>query len=419
MRIKHITEIAKSLLLARWKQTLVAATGVTFSITLFIVLLGFMEGLNRLLDGLMTNRTPHVRLYNDLRPSKLQPIDMAFQYQDHHNFINSIKPANSRKEIYNSAAIIQKLKGDLRVMGVAPKVSAQVFYNLGNIEMNGVVDGVDVAQEAKLFYFGDYVFGGNFNDLGNVSNSIILGKGAADKMLAKKGDIIKVSTSTGAQFSLKVVGFFQSGIADIDKVQSYTSLATAQKLLGKSSSYLSDIQVKLYNLNQAPMLAREYEKLFGVDAEDLQTANAQYETGSSVRSIISYAVGITLLVVSGFGIYNILNMLIYEKMDSIAILKAIGYAGADVKKIFIIIAMSIGVSGAVAGTLFGFLCSMLVDAIPFHAPSIPNVTTYPIDYGLQYYAIAAIFALVTTYFAGWFPARKASKIDPVIIIRGK
>lgn len=87
-----------------------------------------------------------------------------------------------------------------------------------------------------------------------------------------------------------------------------------------------------------------------------------------MRSIISYAVGITLLIVAGFGIYNILNMLIYEKMDTIAILKATGFAGLDVKKIFISISLSIGVAGAVTGVIFGFLFSLIIDAIPFNTP---------------------------------------------------
>ncbi|MCG9910470.1 MAG: ABC transporter permease [Flavobacteriales bacterium] len=419
MRIKHITEISKALILARWKQTLVAAVGITFSVGLFITLLGFMEGLNQLLDGLVLNRTPHIRLYNDISPSAIQPIDMAPEFNKTYNFVNSVKPANARKEIYNAEAIIKKLNSDQRVLGVAPKVTAQVFYNLGNIELNGVINGVDVTQEAKLFSFRDYIVGGNYFDLKNTSNSIILGKGAAEKMLAKKGDIIKITTATGEQFSLKVVGFFQSGIAEIDKVQSYASITTTQKLMGKSSSYISDIQIKLNDMSQAPVIAREYEQLFNLDAEDIQTANAQFETGSSVRSIISYAVGITLLIVSGFGIYNILNMMIYEKMDTIAILKAAGFAGSDVKKIFITISLSIGILGALAGAILGFALSSLIDAIPFNTASLPTIKTYPIDYGLQYYSIAVLFAVATTYFAGWLPARKASKIDPVIIIRGK
>ena len=61
----------------------------------------------------------------------------------------------------------------------------------------------------------------------------------------------------------------------------------------------------------APALAKEYNNKFKIDVIDAQTANSQFETGSKVRSIISYAVGITLLLVAGFGIYNILNMMIY------------------------------------------------------------------------------------------------------------
>ena len=419
MRSKHIFEIARALLMARFRQTLVAAIGVTFSVSFFISLLGFMEGLNKLLDGLVLNRTPHIRLYNDIRPSAVQPVDLDSSYKDYHKFISSVKPTNSRKKIYNVEPIIKKLNSDKRVYGVAPKITAQAFYNMGNIELNGVLNGVDVEQEAKLFNFKDYVIEGNYMDLQNRSNSIILGKGVADKMLAKIGDFIQVTTINGAQFSLKVIGFFQTGISELDKVQSYVSVATCQKLLNKPGNYISDIQIKLNDMSKAPAIAKEYEQLFKVNAEDIQTANAQFETGSSARTIISFAVGIVLLIVAGFGIYNILNMMIYEKMDTIAILKATGFSGADVKKIFIAISLSIGLVGALAGALLGLFFSVLIDSIPFRSSTVPGVDTYPVDYGLQYYAIAVVFAVVTTYFAGWFPARKASSVDPVEIIRGK
>jgi lipoprotein-releasing system permease protein len=218
---------------------------------------------------------------------------------------------------------------------------------------------------------------------------------------------------------LKVVGYFQSGLQDIDKVQSYTSLSTAQKLLGESNSYITDIQIKLKDITLAPSLTIEYQKLFDVEAIDIQTANSQFETGSSIRTLISYAVGITLLIVAGFGIYNILNMMIYEKMDSIAILKATGFSGKDVNLVFIIIALTIGIFGGMLGLLFGFSLSALIDQIPFNTSSLPTIKTYPINYNPKFYIIGSIFSIVTTYLAGYFPSRKASKIDPVIIIRGK
>jgi ABC-type antimicrobial peptide transport system permease subunit len=166
-------------------------------------------------------------------------------------------------------------------------------------------------------------------------------------------------------------------------------------------------------------VAKEFGKLFEIDAEVIQTANASFETGSFVRTLISYAVGVVLLIVAGFGIYNILNMMIYEKMNTIAILKATGFAGRDVQKIFLVIAMSIGFFGGLAGLIFGFGLSALIDQIPFKTPSLPSVKTYPINYNPIFYVIGAVFSLITTFLAGWFPSRKASKVDPVVIIRGK
>jgi lipoprotein-releasing system permease protein len=397
----------------------VAGVGVTFSIAMFITLLSFMSGLNDLLDGLIINRTPHIRLYNEIRPSDLQPIDLSERYKSHHNFISSIKPKNERLQIYNNGAIMDFLRSDSRVSGIAPKITTQVFYNIGAIDLTGVINGIDVEAENKLFLFQDYVTDGNYIDLKNMPNSIILGKGLADKMLANLGDIIQVTTSKGERIKLKVVGFFQSGLQDIDNAQSYASISTTQKLLGESGSYITDIQIKLKDITLAPVLAKEYQNLFDVEAIDIQTANSQFETGSSVRTLISYSVGITLLIVAGFGIYNILNMMIYEKMDSIAILKATGFSGKDVNRIFIGIALTIGILGGALGLLLGLGLSWSIDQIPFNTTALPTIKTYPINYNPQFYLIGVIFSIITTYFAGYFPARKASKVDPVIIIRGK
>lgn len=419
MNHRLIFRIAKPLLLARWRQTLVAAIGVTFSITMFIALLGFMNGLNDLLDGLILNRTAHVRLYSEIKPNVDQPVNSAADFQDSYNFIRSVKAGSGRQEIYNSGAILQALRHDERVRGVAPKITAQVFFNEGAVDITGVINGIDVEAESELFHFTDYVVQGNALDIRDVSNSIILGKGLAEKLLANIGDVVQVTTAQQQQFSLKVVGFFQSGLLELDKVQSFATLATTQKILNRPAHYVTDIQVRLQDLNAAPAIAREYAQLFELDAEDIQTANAQFETGSSVRSLISYAVGITLLIVAGFGIYNILNMMIYEKMDSIAILKATGFSGQDVKNIFLTIALTIGIFGGVLGLGFGFLLSLIIDQIPFDTASLPTIKTYPVNYSAAFYLIGAIFSIVTTYLAGWSPARKASRVDPVTIIRGK
>jgi lipoprotein-releasing system permease protein len=418
MNCKLILNIAIHLLQARLKQTIVAAVGVTFSIAMFIALVSFMNGLNDLLDGLMLNKTPHVRLYNEVKPSQNQPVLLSEKYKSNTNFINSIKPKDRGKSIYDSKKIIQDLKHDKRIIDVAAKINTPVFFNSGTIEIAGVINGIQIEPEEKLFKVSENIIIGTVADLAQ-SNSIIIGKGLAEKMLLSKGDNINITSSRGDVSMLKVVGISQIGIAEIDNTFSYTSLETAQKLLDKPVNYITDIQIKLFNMQSAPAVAKEFHKKYDVDTIDYQTANAQFETGSTVRTIISYAVGLVLLLVAGFGIYNILNMMIYEKMDTIAILKATGFSGSDVKLIFISLSIIIGVVGGLFGLLFGFVFSSIINIIPFKTASLPTVKTYPINYDVIYYIISLVFALFTTTIAGLFPALKASKVDPVEIIRGK
>ena len=418
MNFKLILNIAVHLLRARLKQTIVAAIGVTFSIAMFIALVSFMNGLNDLLDGLMLNRTPHVLLYNEIKPSENQPVLMTEAFKKKTNFVRSIKPKDRGKSIYNSKKIITVLKQDPRVIDVAPKVTSSVFFNSGTIELSGIINGIDVLSEDKLFKISNYIIEGKVADLLQ-NNSIIIGKGLSDKMLLTKGDIIKITTSKGNLASLKIVGISEIGIAEIDNVMSYTSLATAQKILGEPTNYITEIQLNLYDMTVAPAVAKEFQNTFNLDTIDYQTANSQFETGSTVRSIISYSVGVVLLIVAGFGIYNILNMMIYEKMDSIAILKATGFSGNDVKWIFVSLSIIIGLAGGLFGLLFGYIFSSIIDNIPFETASLPTVKTYPINYNPLYYVIGITFALFTTTIAGLFPALKASTVDPVEIIRGK
>lgn len=413
-----LLNIAFHLLRARLKQTIVAAIGVTFSISMFITLNGFMNGLNNMLDELMLSRTPHVLLYNDITASEKQPVQRIAEFTGTTQIIHSVKAKDRGKSIYNNQLIIRALQADSRVVAAAPKISAPVFFNSGPIEIAGIINGIDRSAEEKIFTISQYIIEGDIRDL-DQNNSIIIGKGLAVKMRLSLGDVIRITSSKGSTASIKIAGFYQSGITEIDNAIAYTSIATAQHLLNEPAGYITDIQLKLYDLSLAPALALEFHEKFDIGTVDYQTANKQFETGSNIRTIISYTVGIVLLTVAGFGIYNILNMMIYEKMDTIAILKSTGFSGSDIKYIFISLSMIIGVSGGTLGLVLGYLFCSIVDKIPFTTDSLPAITTYPVSYQGIYYTAGMLFALFTTTIAGFFPAMKASRIDPVQIIRGK
>jgi lipoprotein-releasing system permease protein len=106
-------------------------------------------------------------------------------------------------------------------------------------------------------------------------------------------------------------------------------------------------------------------------------------------------------------------------MNDIAILKATGFSGKDVKMIFISEALIIGLIGGALGLLIGYGLSVGISYIPFETDALPTVKTFPVNNDPIFYLIGTVFALVATFFAGYLPATKAEKVDPVDIIRGQ
>lgn len=415
---KVILNIAKTHLLTKMKSTATAALGVTFGIGAYITLVSFMTGLNEMLDDLVLNQTPHIHIYNEIEPSKNQPISLYSGFEDALNVVHSVKPKQSQKKIHNALPIISYLRKDANVKGATPETNAQIFYLSGSIELGGNLAGVDIMEMVRLSNIQDNIVEGSPEALKNNDNGILLGAGLAEKMSLSVGKRVQVSTINGNVFPLKIVGIYQSGIAEIDNIRSYTNLKTVQRILGEAENYVTDINVKLFDITRAQSMATRLEQQFNIKATDINEANAQFETGSNIRNLITYAVSITLLIVAGFGIYNILNMLIYEKMKDIAILKATGFSGRDVQLIFMSQAMIIGAVGGFLGLFMGFILSKLIDQAPFNTEALPTITTYPVNFNVGYYVIGIVFALISTFIAGYLPSNKAKRIDPVRIIRG-
>ncbi len=413
-----ILNIARTHLLTKMKSTVTASLGVTFGIGAYITLVSFMTGLNQMLDDLILNQTPHIHLYNEIEPSKDQPVSLYHELEGAFNVVHSVKPKQSQRKIHNAMPILDYLKKDPGVRGATPQMRTQIFYLSGSIELGGNLTGVDIMEEVRISNFRDYIVSGSPEALRNLENGILLGAGLAKKMSLGIGDRVQVSRVNGGIFPLKIVGIYQSGIADIDNIQSYANLKTVQRISGEAQNYITDINIKLYDIRQAPSMAQKLGNQFGIKATDINTANAQFETGSDIRNLITYAVSITLLIVAGFGIYNILNMLIYEKMNDIAILKATGFSGRDVQLIFMSQAIMIGLVGGFLGLLIGFGLSVFIDQLPFNTEALPTITTFPVNMQFRYYVIGIIFALLSTFVAGYLPSNKAKKIDPVRIIRG-
>ncbi len=391
--------------------------GVTFGIGMFIALVSLMTGLNDFTEELTMTSSPDIHIYNDITESR---TSIAEEINTNRiNIVHHQKPKKETAKVRNALQITEMIRRDPRVLGVAPTLSSQVFYNYGPVELPGNISGVDILEEDKLFDLRSKMKAGQIEDLLANNDGIIIGTGIARKMNVKVGDRIVITTPQGHTMPLKIVGLFQMGIGTIDNVRSYANISTVQTILQQDHSYITDINIKLIDLLQAKTVASEYQAMFGYKAEDWETANSTFLTGIVIRNIITYSVSFTLLIVAGFGIYNILNMTIMNKMKDIAILKAMGFSGKDVRLIFMIQSLVIGFMGSVAGLCIGYVLSYLIAQAPFDGGDMVSLDHFPVNFDAKYYITGIVFGVLTTALAGYMPSRKAAYVDPIEIIRGQ
>jgi lipoprotein-releasing system permease protein len=246
-------------------------------------------------------------------------------------------------------------------------------------------------------------------------DGIIVGIELAKNLSLKVDDNLNILTSDGVSRTYKVIGTFRSNLSSVDKAKAYLSITATRQLLAANQDYITDIQVNIVDFEKTKALVRRIAPIIPYKVESWQMANAQLEAGSNLRDVIAVAVSLTILIVAGFGIYNIMNMMITEKIREIAILKAMGFAGKDVRRIFLTQSIVIGLVGGVIGMALGWLVSDVVNHVPFN---VAGLATLPMTYNPKDYILAFSFGLITTFVAGYLPSRKAARIDPVTIIRG-
>jgi lipoprotein-releasing system permease protein len=410
-------QIALTHLVTKRRQSLVAMLGVMFGISMFIVMISFMTGVNNFMEDVAMDGSPHLRVYNPLQV-KDEKIIQQTHPSSNWFVVYHQRPKNDLPKVKNALLLadeIEKLPG---VEGVAPQVSTQAFFNNGPIKISGSIAGIDVQKQKTLFNLENKMEEGSLDDLLKTHNAIVLGKGLAKKANASVGDRVSITTPEGANLILRVAGIFSFGIGSFDETKSYASIATVQKVLQRDPSYITDLHIKLKDYAEARATGKKIASTFNVYTEDWETANASLLAGDKIRNAMTGVISFTLLLVAGFGIYNIMNMNIMNKMKDIAILKATGFGGKDIVAIFLSQSLFIGTIGGLLGVAVGYVCCLALDVTPFPEGDFFRMKTMPVNFNPKFYIAGLWFGIVTTLFAGYFPAKKASNIDPVQIIRG-
>jgi lipoprotein-releasing system permease protein len=381
---------------------------------MYIFMNGFMTGVNDIQTEMAFSTLAHLRIYNDLPEDRTNLIS-GQKVRGLYVNVRSPKVIQYTEGIKNANRIMEMVGQHPVVSGVTPQVNVNVIYRNGSTKVNGVLSGVEIQGEDELFAISSYVISGDWQELQSRGDGVILGEGLAERLSLSLNDNLNILTTDGIDRNFKVIGIIRTTVSGVDNTKAFVRINTARQLILKNQSYATDIQVNVKDFNAADVVAASIAPNVDYKVEAWNISNGQLEAGSDLRDIIAIAVSLTILIVAGFGIYNIMNMTVNEKIKEIAILKAMGFEGGDIVQIFLVQSVIIGLIGGLVGMVLGYVISVVISYVPFQ---VGTLETLPMAYVAKDYALALFFGLITTFVAGYLPAMKAANVDPVEIIRG-
>ena len=401
-------QIAKTYIVTNKKLTGVAVAGVVLGMSIYIFMNSMLLGFDKASSKSIFKTTPHIRVYKDDEISK--PLVSSNGKQ---MLLVNPKIVPAKNTIINPGLIISTIQEMKDVEIVTSQVNANIFYNSGKSQITGLCSGVNPDEADRMYAISTTVVEGSLGALKGNPNGILIGSGVSEKMSLRVNDYVNITSSKGVNRAFKIVGIFKTNNSIIDKTKSYVNVLAAQQLLKEGNVYVTDINVNIKNPDDAEKIATQISANTGYKAEGWKQANETLMAAQRMRKIIITFVSTTILLVAGFGIYNILNMTITQKINDIAILKAMGFKGKDVIRIFVTQAVTVGVMGVIGGMLMATVIITLLQ----HVYVGGDIGYFPITYEVTKYIQGVIVGMVITFFAGYIPAKKAANIDPVEIFR--
>jgi lipoprotein-releasing system permease protein len=277
--------------------------------------------------------------------------------------------------------------------------------------------GIDPALYLRTTDIGKQIIAGKFDDFRNNPSSLIVGSRLAEILGVKVGDPLQLLSPSGEYWRFTVAAVARGGVGSVDSTRIYCLTKIAQRLLRKPYP-ATMILYKLRDPDAAPELARHFEQLFQHEARSWQDRE---ESSLQLLLTLRVSTGITvslLILLAGFGIFNVLTMTVLSKMKEIAILRSIGYGRRDISAIFLWQGALIAGLGSLIGCVVGGLSVVGVSHIPLRVRGILYADYFPVASSWHHYLWAILLAVITVVIASWVPAYRAGQLPPVETLRG-
>jgi lipoprotein-releasing system permease protein len=402
--------IALRFLVHRKRALFLSLVGVIFGVAIFISTQAQTQGFAKYFIDSTLGSNGSVVLRSRFRPLStllVPPKDSKIQ-ATRRSYFEGIDDAGAimrvSRQFSNVVSCSPVLRGTLSVRANFENATADLF-------------GIDPVLHLQTTDLSRQIVDGDYVDFRNNPNSVILGSKLAETLEVVPGETVQLLPPGGEYRRLLVTAIARSGVGSIDASRIYSHSRVAQTLLRKPYT-ASIIIYKLRDTDRAPALAKHFETLFQHD-----TQSWQEREGSTLQLFmtlrVSAAITVSLIILlAGFGIFNVLTMTVLSKVKEIAILRSMGYRRNDISAIFLWQGAMIAAAGSIIGCFVGALMTWGISHIPIRIRGLLYANHFLVAWDWRHYVWATLLAIVAVTLASYVPARRAAQLPPVATLRG-
>src|SRR5947199_1503824 len=403
--------IALRFLTHRKRALLLSLSGVVFGVAIFICTQAQTQGFSSYFINSTIGSNGALVVKSRFRP-RYEPLMVSAKHSE----------GNVGRRLYfqgvsNPNEIMRVSRQFSNVVSCSPVLRGNA--NARAAFENATVDlyGIDPALHAQTTDLLHQLIEGNFDDFRNNTSAVIVGSRLAELLQVGIGDTVQLLSPNGEYWRFTVAAIARAGVGSVDSTRIYSHARVAQTLLQRPFG-ASMIIYKLRDPDRAPALANHFEQFFQHDASSWQEREqSTLQLFLTLRMSVAITVSLIILL-AGFGIFNVLTMSVLAKIKEIAILRSMGYRRIDISSIFLWQGALIAAAGSLLGCSLGALMTWGVSHIPIRLRGLLYTNYFLVTWDWRHYAFATLLALVAVFIASYVPARRAAELPPVATIRG-
>ena len=387
-------------------QTLFIISGVSVGIAVIVFMSALLTGLQANLTKRVLSSQAHITLQprdEIARPLRLGGDDVELAIVQ--------MPLQRVRSIDQWQALVRVLQDDPAIVAVSPVAAGSALAVRGDATRAVSIVGIEPESYFRIVQLPDNIVAGTVR---LSSQDIVIGTELARYLGIGVGDRLTLTAGARTSGALTVTAIFDLGSRPVNERYVYVPLRTAQSLLDLIGGVTS-IELTIGDVYAAESVARRLQSMTGAAAYSWIATNAQFFSAVQAQSLSSAVIRLFVALSVALGIASVLVVSVIQRSKDIGILRAMGTSRGQTLRIFLIQGALIGLAGAIVGSVLGAGGLLFFHD---HVRQADGSELIPLVLERSLFVAAALLATLTGVLAAMAPALRASRLDPVVAIRG-